>query len=99
MRDLCIDLPDLSIQYEAMLTYLRQHGIMLVTIKDALKSANVSEIDFEMDWIRDMWNCISLTKYTVTMTRTVEVWATDKANAKELAAEKEVDTTFEIIEA
>lgn len=109
MRDLCIDLPDLSIQYESMLTHLKQHGTILADIRCALEGANVSEVDFQMDWISDMWDHISLTKYKVTMTntfkQTVEVWATDKTNAEKVAADttcsrdiEKVGTTFEVEE-
>lgn len=85
MRDLCIDIPDLSIQYESMLTHLKQHGFILNDIRSALEEAHVSEVDFQMDWITDNWHHISLLKYKISVS--YEVWATDKGNAKELAAE------------
>lgn len=109
MRDLCIDTPDLSVQYEAMLTDLKQHNYTLEIIKHTLECANVTEVDFQMDWIRDMWNHINLLKYKVTMLNTfkqiVEVWATDEANAKTIAANvtcsrniEKVNATFEVEE-
>jgi len=110
MRDLCIDLPDLSIQYESMLTHLKQHGTILADIRNALECTNVSEVDFQMDWITDMWSHISLYKYKVSIThtieQTVEVWATDEANAKTTAAaipmyennSKEVNTSYKVEE-